>query len=725
MFRLNSVGVGAIVFMKAGYDRIRDLDLFPPMWTMLYGAGGPLAVGYTSFNPFLLPVSWITPFENALVAYEMLLRVVGTCGCYVFLRRNAIDPYAALAAAALFALNVFTSSAGQDPQIGLSIFLLPWLLLAIQVVVQTPSWLAAFAVSGLSSLFYLSCTTQIFSYTAFFLFLPYSILLWMRSAHMSGTLGDFLRTNARLVFYVFVAVVLLLMATAFDLAQQVQTLVESRLPGPTNSKNDLLNFCPRILLISVFLFLAATASRAWLRAIASVGFAVGYWSVLRLYEIDPSTTLSANFTHVSLNDFIFSLQKPRYFFTGAGAVLLILSLWSVFKRGSLCAPLLAIASVGAAHGLIYWSDLTPSYQFMRLLFVPVLGYCALAAVGAHAVIAWLEGSLRGPAVAIARYALVGLVFAEAANMYFRQTIFMDAFKYTRTASPEMAFLAKLGPRERVVDEFEDEIRNWIGNLPLSRDALPRWLFPTYAGAQTLSRVGVPYVVGHLDDFYAQALGGTYFGLKPGGWSPLLDIAAVTHLISRQPAGGLLSVRLRGPDYAISANPSALPRVQLYHAFDVLPNDAGLAKLSETKAGAPAAAVVAPEHGAHLGALDPGASGAADIRRARDEHVEIAANVTGRSLLVLADTFHPGWRAWVDGKPAPIVRANVAFRGVVIERGEHRIEFRFEPDYHRALLGIAGLALALHLMAGLAAIQAWRRVWRPRGAAEASHRQVLD
>jgi hypothetical protein len=43
---------------------------------------------------------------------------------------------------------------------------------------------------------------------------------------------------------------------------------------------------------------------------------------------------------------------------------------------------------------------------------------------------------------------------------------------------------------------------------------------------------------------------------------------------------------------------------------------------------------------------------------------------------------------------------------VIERGEHKIEFRFEPDYHRPLVTIAGLSLVLQLIA--AAAIAFRR-----------------
>jgi hypothetical protein len=330
----------------------------------------------------------------------------------------------------------------------------------------------------------------------------------------------------------------------------------------------------------------------------------------------------------------------------------------------------------------------------------------LAALGAEALVEQLRHVLPQRAFLATSYALVVVVLAEAANVYLRQTLFTDALKYARVATPEMTFLSALGARARVIDEYEDEHKHWIGNLPLSRRALPRWIMPAYAGTPTFSRVGVSYVQDDFLAFYNRALDGAYFGIKPGGaWSPLLDVAAVTHLVSRQPVGGAMKVELRGPDYTISANTSALPRVQIYSTTDVLPDDAGLAQLARVRPGTPFGAIVAPEYGAQVKALDARASGKADIGQIRDEFVEIEASVTGRSLVVLADTFHPSWRAWVDGAPAPIVRANVAFRGVVIEAGEHKIEFRFEPDYHRALVTIAGLSLVLHL---IAAVVAFRR-----------------
>ncbi len=72
-------------------------------------------------------------------------------------------------------------------------------------------------------------------------------------------------------------------------------------------------------------------------------------------------------------------------------------------------------------------------------------------------------------------------------------------------------------------------------------------------------------------------------------------------------------------------------------------------------------------------------------------------------LVYADAFHPGWRARVDGREAPIAEANLAFKAVWLPSGDHVVRFWYQPGssyYASYALAAFGLACGLTLLAGL-------------------------
>jgi len=74
-------------------------------------------------------------------------------------------------------------------------------------------------------------------------------------------------------------------------------------------------------------------------------------------------------------------------------------------------------------------------------------------------------------------------------------------------------------------------------------------------------------------------------------------------------------------------------------------------------------------------------------------VETVADKPG--VLVLTELFHPGWTATVDGAPAELLAADIAFRGVVVPAGTHRVEFRFIcPGQRSGMMITLGTLLAL-------------------------------
>ena len=72
------------------------------------------------------------------------------------------------------------------------------------------------------------------------------------------------------------------------------------------------------------------------------------------------------------------------------------------------------------------------------------------------------------------------------------------------------------------------------------------------------------------------------------------------------------------------------------------------------------------------------------------------HLSGEKWLVLNDTFSPGWKAWVDGEPAPIHRAFGFFMAVPLGPSVNRVDFRYEPASFRLGLFISLLSLGMGL-----------------------------
>jgi len=102
------------------------------------------------------------------------------------------------------------------------------------------------------------------------------------------------------------------------------------------------------------------------------------------------------------------------------------------------------------------------------------------------------------------------------------------------------------------------------------------------------------------------------------------------------------------------------------------------------------------------------AGRVAITMYRPEEVELAAHMETAGLVVLSDTYYPGWQAYVDGARVPIVRANYFVRGVYVRAGDRRIVFRYRPLSYR--VG----ALLSFLTAGAMLLVMIRRMIRHRG-----------
>ncbi len=180
-------------------------------------------------------------------------------------------------------------------------------------------------------------------------------------------------------------------------------------------------------------------------------------------------------------------------------------------------------------------------------------------------------------------------------------------------------------------------------------------------------------------------------------SEFLRLAGVRYFISPKPKNSDYREVFRGADgLNIYESPDALPRTFLASKAEKLnePDKAG-AWLRRPEFQARTQTFVtgnAPQLG---GCEDPGS---ARVLHYSSGSVRISADARCRSMVVLTDTFYPGWKATVDGRDAGIYDAYAVFRGVVVEPGSHVVEFRYRPP--SVILGAILTGLGLLLVLGL-------------------------
>jgi hypothetical protein len=180
---------------------------------------------------------------------------------------------------------------------------------------------------------------------------------------------------------------------------------------------------------------------------------------------------------------------------------------------------------------------------------------------------------------------------------------------------------------------------------------------------------------------------------------LLRLGGVSHVVALHAEGwgdlrpvarfeGLYAEPVR-----LFAVPDPLPRTYAVGTARVASGIAALRTLASDDFD-PARQVVLPE-GPALGAPSS-FHGASRVLSAAPDRVRLEATLSAPGYVVLLDGYDVGWKAWVDGRRAPVARANVAFRAVAVPAGTHVIEYRYRPWAVTAGAPVSAAALLVGL-----------------------------
>ncbi len=96
----------------------------------------------------------------------------------------------------------------------------------------------------------------------------------------------------------------------------------------------------------------------------------------------------------------------------------------------------------------------------------------------------------------------------------------------------------------------------------------------------------------------------------------------------------------------------------------------------------------------------------EIEKDSPGRLRVDLSTESAAWLFIAESWHPGWRAAVDGEPVDLVRARFDFMAVPVESGNHQVAFVFDPASYRngkritlTSLGVSGVFFASLLYRG--------------------------
>lgn len=168
-----------------------------------------------------------------------------------------------------------------------------------------------------------------------------------------------------------------------------------------------------------------------------------------------------------------------------------------------------------------------------------------------------------------------------------------------------------------------------------------------------------------------------FNFSPTGEASLpaiLNMLNVRYLIFREPPPPGFAPFMRWKDYWVVENPDVMPRVVVPRRVETMGGTAEMLAALASMQFDPRRVAYTYESSSLPAEID----GSARILEETASRIEVGLDMRTAGLVVLADRWDAGWRASVDGIPAPIQRTNHAIRGVIVPARAQRLVFVYEP-----------------------------------------------
>ena len=178
--------------------------------------------------------------------------------------------------------------------------------------------------------------------------------------------------------------------------------------------------------------------------------------------------------------------------------------------------------------------------------------------------------------------------------------------------------------------------------------------------------------------------------------PQAEIHRLLYGATNEPPAGLLNflgiAHLTAPGKFVewTARPDWLPTATGGQRIEFAPDERVLAALANPTFDARKSVFFPPTAQSIVTATN-----AAEVRfltqNWRANSVELEVETSAPSVIVLAQTYHPNWRATVNDRAVAVQRANHAFQAVPVPAGKSRVVLEYRDPRFHAGLGLSGLA----------------------------------
>jgi len=175
--------------------------------------------------------------------------------------------------------------------------------------------------------------------------------------------------------------------------------------------------------------------------------------------------------------------------------------------------------------------------------------------------------------------------------------------------------------------------------------------------------------------------------------PKIDLLAVKYLLAPYDFENMKYKAVRDfGRFKIYENRNFIPRVRLVDRYEVIPESQKALKRVAAASFDHRESVILEKAPPFPSAQELMLKGQARIVQDNINDLTVEAELDRPGILILADNYYPAWKAYIDGEPAEIIRANYIHRAVFLPAGRHQVLFKFENRHYQISLYVSLLTM---------------------------------